>query len=109
MFSVTSPPSEKASYVRHSRYSAMDLPKCDPDEVVAKETPNEANTATENTRQAVRKRLLTMVVVWLCQTERKTRSINTKSVRPKTHEHIFCLSYIHIITVLHALYHRIMN
>lgn len=47
---------------------------------MAKHPPTEDNTATEKTRYSARTVLLPMVVTWLCQPERRIRSINTKSL-----------------------------
>lgn len=57
-----------------------DLPRDDCCKGMAKHPPTEANMATEKTRYSARTVLLTMVVPWLCQPERKIRSINTKNL-----------------------------
>lgn len=52
------------------------LPRGDPCENVARDPPTEANIAIENNSQLARVSLLAMVVAWLCQQERRIRSIN---------------------------------
>ncbi len=67
---------------------------------MAKHPPTEANMATENTRNSAKTVLLTMVVTWLCQPERKIRSINTKRLSKIRLIHSTFLSILYILTLL---------